>query len=201
MYLRILSFLSFFKSRLSRQIALWVFASILAIEGIILVPSYFRRENELLSQLEQLSRATVDSLEFLLQQDISDRTFFQEEVKNITKDSQVVLGLSIYQASGQLIYTLGEPPEISLQQLKSARIVHNHNFDDQRYDIAWTERHLGGDYILIVRHDASTVQPELYAFIARVAVLVIIISAFVTSVTMFFLGVTVIAPILRLRDD
>jgi hypothetical protein len=97
MYLRILSFLSFFKSRLSRQIALWVFASILVIEGIILVPSYFRRENELLSQLEQLSRATVDSLEFLLQQDISDRTFLQEEVKNITKDSQVVLGLSIYQ--------------------------------------------------------------------------------------------------------
>ena len=201
MYLRILSFLSFFKSRLSRQIALWVFASILAIEGIILVPSYFRRENELLSQLEQLSRATVDSLEFLLQQDISDRTFLQEEVKNITKDSQVVLGVSIYQANGELIYTLGEPPEIRLQQLKKARIVHNHNFDGKRYDIAWTERHFGGDYILIVRHDASTVQPELYAFIARVAVLVIIISAFVTSVTMFFLGVTVIAPILRLRDD
>ncbi|MGB7892618.1 MAG: adenylate/guanylate cyclase domain-containing protein, partial [Microcoleus sp.] len=130
---RILSFLKFFQSRLSRQIALWVFASILVIEGIILVPSYFRRENELLSQLEQVSRATVDSLEFLLQQDISDRTFLQEEVKNITKDSQVVLGLSIYQANGELIYTLGEPPEISLEQLKKARIVHSHNFDGKRY--------------------------------------------------------------------
>ncbi len=180
---------------------MWVFASILVIEGIILVPSYFRRENELLSQLEQLSRTTVDSLEFLLQQDISDRTFLQEEVKNITKDSQVVLGLSIYQANGELIYTLGEPPEISLKQLKRDRIVHSHNFDGKRYDIAWTERHFGGDYILIVRHDASTVQPELYAFIGRIAVLVIIISAFVTSVTMFFLGVTVISPLLRLRDD
>ncbi|MEG5137916.1 MULTISPECIES: adenylate/guanylate cyclase domain-containing protein [unclassified Microcoleus] len=198
---RLLSFLDFFKSRLSRQIALWVFASILVIEGIILVPSYFRRENELLTQLEQLSRPTVDSLEFLLAQDVSDRTFLQEEVKNITKDSQVVLGVSIYQANGQLIYTLGEPPEISLEQLKIARIVHKQNFDRNRYDVAWTERHLGGDYILIVRHDASTVQPELYAFIGRIAVLVIIISAFVTSVTMLFLGVTVIAPILRLRDD
>ena len=180
---------------------MWVFASILVIEGIILVPSYFRREKELLSQLEQVSRATVDSLEVLLKQDIYDRTVLEEQVKNITKDSQVVLGVSIYQANGQLIYALGEPSEISLEQLKTARIIHKQSFDGKRYDIAWTERHLGGDYILIVRHDASTVQPELYAFIGRIAILVIIISAFVTSVTMLFLGVTVIAPILRLRDD
>ena len=198
---RILSFLGFFKSRLSRQIALWVFASILVIEGIILVPSYFRREKELLSQLEQVSRATVDSLEVLLKQDIYDRTVLEKQVKNITKDSQVVLGVSIYKANGQLISTLGEQSEISLEQLKTARIIHQQSFDGKRYDIAWTERHLGGDYILIVRHDASTVQPELYAFIGRIAILVIIISAFVTSVTMLFLGVTVIAPILSLRDD
>ncbi len=180
---------------------MWVFASILVIEGIILVPSYFRRENELLNQLEQVSRATVEALEVLLKQDIYDRTVFEEEVKNITKDSQVVLGLSIYQFDGQLISKLGEAPEIDLDELKIARIVRQKNFDGKRYDIAWTERHLGGDYTLIVRHDASTVQPELYAFIGRIAILVIIISAFVTSVTMLFLGVTVIAPILRLRDD
>ena len=41
MLARILSFLDFFKSRLSRQIALWIFASILVIEGIILVPLLF----------------------------------------------------------------------------------------------------------------------------------------------------------------
>ncbi|WP_293354287.1 MULTISPECIES: adenylate/guanylate cyclase domain-containing protein [unclassified Microcoleus] len=201
MSVHILSFLEFFKSRLSRQIALWVFASILVIEGIILVPSYFRRENELLNQLEQVSHATVEALEVLLKQDIYDRTVFEEEVKNITKDSQVVLGLSIYQFDDQLIYQLGEAPKIDLDELKLARIIRQKTFDSKRYDIAWTERHLGGDYTLIVRHDASTVQPELYAFIGRIAILVIIISAFVTSVTMLFLGVTVIAPILRLRDD
>lgn len=201
MSLRIFSFLGFFKSRLSRQIALWVFASILVIEAIILVPSYFRREDELLMQLEQVSRATVDSLIFLLKQDMSDRNVLQAKIKNITKDSTVILGLSIYQADDGLIYTVGEPPEISLEELKNDGIVRKKNLDDQRYDIAWSERHLGGDYILIVRHDASLIQPELYAFIGRIAILVIIISAFVTSVTMLFLGGTVIAPILRLRDD
>jgi adenylate cyclase len=198
---RILSFLGFFKSRLSRQIALWVFASILVIEGIILVPSYFRRENELLMQLEQVSRATVDSLIFLVKQDMSDTNVLPDKIKNITKDSTVILGLSIYKADDRLIYTVGEPPEISLEELRNNRIVRKHNLDGRRYDIAWTERHLGGDYILIVRHDASLIQPELYAFIGRIFILVIIISAFVTSVTMLFLGATVIAPILRLRDD
>lgn len=201
MSLRIFSFLGFFKSRLSRQIALWVFASILVIEAIILVPSYFRREDELLMQLEQVSRATVDSLIFLIKQDLSDRNVLSAKIKNITKDSTVILGLSIYQTDDGLIYTVGEPPEISLEELKNDRIVRKHNLDGQRYDIAWSERHLGGDYILIVRHDASLIQPELYAFIGRIAILVIIISAFVTSVTMLFLGGTVIAPILRLRDD
>jgi class 3 adenylate cyclase len=201
MRFRILSFLGFFKSRLSRQIALWVFASILVIEGIILVPSYFRRENELLMQLEQVSRATVDSLIFLIKQDMSDHDVLPEKIKNITKDSTVILGLSIYKADDRLIYTVGESPEISLEELKNNRIVRKHNLDGKRYDIAWTERHLGGDYILIVRHDASLIQPELYAFIGRIAILVIIISGFVTCVTMLFLGGTVIAPILRLRDD
>ena len=44
--------LSLAKSRLSRRIAFWIFISIVAIEAIILVPSYFRREQELLDRAE-----------------------------------------------------------------------------------------------------------------------------------------------------
>jgi len=200
MSLRILSFLGFFKSRLSRQIALWVFASILVIEAIILVPSYFRREDELLMQLEQVSRATVDSLVFLLKQDISDRTLLDTKVKNAIKRSTTILGLSIY-LHGELIYTFGEPPEISLYQVKKERMLRKHDLDSKRYDVAFSDAYLGENCILIVRHDASSVQPKLYAFIWHIAILVVIITVFVTSVTMLFLGGTVIAPILRLRDD
>lgn len=196
-----LSFLGFFKSRLSRQIALWVFASILVIEAIILVPSYFRREDELLMQLEQVSRATIDSLVFLLKQDISDSLFLENQVKTAIKQSKIILGLSIYMTNGQLIYTFGEAPEINLKNTRNQRILRKHSLDWKRYDVAWTNEYLGGNYTLIVRHDASSVQPELYAFILRISILVLIITAFVTTVTMLFLGGTVIAPILRLRDD
>ncbi|MGL5059504.1 MAG: adenylate/guanylate cyclase domain-containing protein [Microcoleus sp.] len=195
------SFLSFLKARLSRQIALWVFVSILIIEGIILVPSYFRRETELLRQLEEISAATIDSLVFLLKKDLSDRALLQIEIQNITKDSPVVLGLSIYQADGKLIHTFGETPELNLQIVKNAHIFRQRSLDGNCYDVAWTNRHLGGDYILIVRHDASSVKRELLAFTWRIAGLVAIISAFVCLVTMLVLGATVIRPILRLRDD
>jgi adenylate cyclase len=201
MWLRSLAFLSFLKARLSRQIALWVFGSILVIEGIILVPSYFRHETELLTQLEEVSSATIDSLVFLLKQDMSDRNLFQTRIKNITKNSPVVLGLSIYQAEGELMLAFGEVPELNLQIVKDANIFRQRSLDGSRYDVAWTNRHLGGKYILIVRHDASSVKRELHAFTWRIAGLVAIIAAFVCLVTMLVLGATVIAPILRLRDD
>lgn len=201
MWFRSLAFLSFLKARLSRQIALWVFGSILVIEGIILVPSYFRHETELLTQLEEVSAATVDSLVFLLKQDMSDRNLFQIRIKKIIKDSPVVLGLSIYKNDGELKHTFGEVPELNLQIVKDAHIFRQRSLDGSRYDVAWTNRYLGGSYILIVRHDASSVKRELHAFTWRIAGLVAIIAAFVCLVTMLVLGATVIAPILRLRDD
>ncbi len=193
--------MSFLKARLSRQIALWVFGSILVIEGIILVPSYFRYEKELLTQLEKVSGATVDSLVFLLKQDMSDRNLFQTRIQKAVENSPVVLGLSIYKSDGELKHTFGETPELNLQIVKDAHIFRKRSLDGSHYDVAWTNRYLGGNYVLIVRHDASSVTRELHAFTWRIAGLVAIISAFVCLVTMLVLGATVIAPILRLRDD
>jgi sigma-B regulation protein RsbU (phosphoserine phosphatase) len=45
------------------------------------------------------------------------------------------------------------------------------------------------------------VRSEIYAFVLRIAGLVLIISVFVTLTTLIFLGSTVITPILRLRQD
>ncbi|NER07870.1 MAG: adenylate/guanylate cyclase domain-containing protein [Okeania sp. SIO3C4] len=74
-------------------------------------------------------------------------------------------------------------------------------FRCKRYDVALSANYLGINYTLIARHDTSNIQPKLYAFIGRIALLVIVISLFVTLVTMLVLGVCLISPILRLRDD
>ena len=47
------------KARLSRKITVTVFLGIIAIETVILVPSVYRREQELLNALEALASAKV----------------------------------------------------------------------------------------------------------------------------------------------
>ncbi|MGK7922646.1 MAG: adenylate/guanylate cyclase domain-containing protein [Trichodesmium sp.] len=189
-----------FRARLSRQIVFWIFASIVVIETIILIPSYQRLENELLRQLEEVSGAIFNSIVSLTQTSTMSDGKFQAKVKALTQDS-VILGVAIYDAQGKLIETIGEAPEIDFAEIANKNILRVRSRDGNRYDVAFSADYLGINYSLIARHDASKIQPELYAFIIRIAVLVIIISAFVTLVTMLVLGVTLISPILRLKDD
>ncbi|NES08120.1 MAG: hypothetical protein F6K22_38310 [Okeania sp. SIO2F4] len=188
------------RARLSRQIVLWIFASIVVIETLILIPSYKRREEELLHQLEDVSGAIFNSIVRLTETSMTSDSTFQMKVKTLTEDS-VILGVTIYDSQGELIETIGEAPEIDFSDLGDKDILRVRSQDGKRYDVALSANYLGINYTLIARHDASKIQPELYAFIGRITLLVILISAFVTLVTMAVLGVKLIHPILKLRDD
>lgn len=192
--------LQLFNARLSRYIVTWVFTSIVVIELAILVPSYVRREDELLSKLENVSDEVFASLVYKIQQG-ADASEILSITANKLKPGSVILGGAIYQANGKLVGTFGEKPYISATNLGKAKVFRFRSADRKRYDVAWSAQMLAGKYILIVRHNSSSVQTELYAFSIRVAGLVLIISIFVTLTTMLTLGVTVIRPILLLRDD
>ncbi|MEM1172074.1 MAG: adenylate/guanylate cyclase domain-containing protein [Cyanobacteria bacterium P01_H01_bin.35] len=188
------------RARLSRKIVLWIFASIVVIETLILIPSYYRREEELLHQLEDVSGAIFNSIVLLTETSMTSDGIFQMKVKTLTEDS-VILGVTIYDSQGELIETIGEAPEIDFSDLGDKDTLRVRSQDGKRYDVALSADYLGINYTLIARHDASKIQRELYAYIGRITVLVIVISVFVTVVTMEVLGVTLINPILKLRDD
>ncbi|MEQ8536918.1 MAG: adenylate/guanylate cyclase domain-containing protein [Coleofasciculus sp. D1-CHI-01] len=195
-----LNLLRLFQSRLSQQITLWVFISLIFIESLILIPSYYRRKHELLGQLEDVSGEVVESVVRLTQQNMSPIVFGEEVVK-LTRGSQVILGVAIYQENGQPMGIFGESPTLSFQDIQQSDLPHVRKLQGQRYDVAWSAEKLGKPYIIIIRHDASSIQPQLYAFILRIAGLVLLISLFVTGTTMLVLGKTVIVPILKLRQD
>ena len=44
-----------FQARLSQKIVFWIFLSLVGIEAVILIPSVWRREQELLGQLTEVS--------------------------------------------------------------------------------------------------------------------------------------------------
>lgn len=201
MTLRISSALKLLRSRLSRRIAGFIFMSLVAIEIVLLVPSYLRRESELLDQIEDVSEAMVKTTVRLAQEGMYDETKLIHRIKNLT-DESLIVGGAIYRLDGQLLANFGEDPQLQFADLKNIKVWEcDRLWLGDRYEVAWSGYQFGVNYIFIIRHDSSSVKPALYAYAGRIAGLVLIISIVVTSSTMFVLGTIAIVPILRLRND
>ncbi|MBF2035013.1 MAG: PAS domain S-box protein [Leptolyngbyaceae cyanobacterium T60_A2020_046] len=187
------------RSRLSRRIVFGIFLSIVVIEVIILVPSVMRRERELLIYLKSLSAAHATGL--LQDQPVEEL----EETALLTQLATLhnhhrVLGGTLYREDGTRVGSFGEVPTLTATAIAAGR-RDRYNRITQRYDALWEMSPLEGRYWFVVRHDAAWVGREFYAFIGRIAGLVIIISVFVTAATMVLLERVVISPVLALRRD
>ena len=188
----------FLDARLSQRIAYWVFLSIVVIEAVILVPSVLRRERELLGYLRSLSTAqALGRLDAAILADLQDEMLV-DYLQGI-QTNEVILGGAIYDLDGTQVGGFGERPQLTLDQ--SQRGQGQYYRRQQRYDAAWEMPPLRDRYVLIVRHDAAGVQREFFAFIGRIAGLVVIISVFVTGATLVVLRRLVIKPIMLLRQD
>jgi serine phosphatase RsbU (regulator of sigma subunit) len=183
-------------SHLSRRIAFWIFSGIVTIESIILVPSVYRREQELLAQLREITLGKVTWI-LITYPNISDAELLTQ-LQKLQNSNSLIQGGAVYQASGQFIGTFGNLPQLSLTQLGNNRPQRQGNFYD---DIVWSGSQMKTNHTVIIRHDASSVQPELIAYIARITGLVVIISLFLTLTVWITLDPIVITPILRLRQD
>lgn len=188
----------FLNARLSQRIAYWVFLSIVVIEAVILVPSVLRRERELLGYLRSLSTAqALGRLDAAALAGLEDEMLV--DYLQGLQTNEVVLGGAIYDLNGTQVGGFGEMPQLTLgqSQLGQGQFYRR----QQRYDAAWEMPPLRDRYVLIVRHDAASVQREFFAFIGRIAGLVVIISVFVTGATLVVLRRLVIKPIMLLRQD
>ncbi len=190
------------KAKLSISVAAWVFLSIVAIEVIIFIPSYFRREQELITQIQEVSTAKVGAVLSLKN---SNRTSSQllTQLESLMNYSTIVGG-ALYDENRQLVGTFGETPQVlpvdrELPEMEILPVPRGEQID--RVDMVWASLRMDSNYTLILRQDTSHIQSELQAFGGRIAGLVLIIALFVTATTMAVLAKLVIWPILRLRDD
>ncbi len=212
---------SFWGARLPRRIVLWVFLSILVIEAIILLPSIYRRRQELLANLSSLTAARIEG-GLLATMPLPSETELLPHLQKLIANSVVkggslydasgkpigtfgespaLKGGSLYDASGKPIGTFGESPALSIQQVLATPNVAYYDGGTGRYDVVLPIQPLQDRYVLIVRQDATSVQRELLAFIGRITLLVMLISVFVTIATLIGLERILITPILRLRSD
>ncbi|MBX2865204.1 MAG: response regulator [Leptolyngbyaceae cyanobacterium MAG.088] len=191
--------LSPFKARLSRHIALWVFSSIVLIEALIVIPSWQKKERDLLQQLEETGLVSIYSWASINNASSEKQTLpgFQEHLAL----APLIKGAILYDLNGQILNQVGETPALAFNQSESNSLRHQRSVDGQRYDVAWPADSLGDEYVVIARLDASNIQPEVIDYFWRMVFFVLVICCFVTVATMLALGPAVIQPILRLRDD
>ena len=197
-----MSFKDFFRfpaSRLSRRIALWVFFCVILIETLIFIPSYHKREKDLLSQLKDISVARVAMLMEIVGTDASDDELF-EQIKKL-QNGMLVVGGALFTSDGRKIGEFGEMPELMISNVVPAGMTFLLSKDGSRYDIAFSPVELQRDYRLILRHDSTSISEGLLAYFLRIAGLVVIISLVVTVGTWLTLRWIVVNPILNLRQD
>jgi signal transduction histidine kinase len=193
-----------FRARLSQKIVTTIFLSIVAIETIILIPSVYQREQELLDRLEEVSSSKVTGL--LLADPELNRN--QDQLLSLLlslpklPDSNI-MGGAVYDLQGRLITHFGEPPALQWPEIQrfNSRKAHKLDRYTYRYDAEWDLSNYLSYETIVLRHDARWVRTEYLWYIARIAGLVLIISIVVTASTIIALDRLLIAPILALRQD
>lgn len=192
-------FLKLLNARLSRKIAIWVFLSLLIIEIAILIPSVYRYQQELLRQLPTMSASKIAWM--VETYPYSSNTELLKQLSHLHHLNPDILGGAVYQPTGELMGKFGESPTLTFSQAIEGKKLYLRQPKGDRYDVAGNTVLSKHKYIMIIRHDASDIQTQVYAYILRIAGLVLIISVFVTSATLFVLGKNVILPIIKLRLD
>jgi serine phosphatase RsbU (regulator of sigma subunit) len=154
---------------------------------------------ELLSHLKDVSTGKVLLIMQMVPPGASDKELF-EQIKMLQKH-RVIRGGALYTAGGNTVGHFGERPDLSVSKIDDTKLNYIKSQNGARYDLACTPDQLKRDYTLILRHDASSIQQELKAFILRITGLVVIISVFVTAGAWIALVPIVVRPILSLRGD
>ena len=184
--------------RLCWKIAFAVFTLILAVESVILVPSYQRFEQNRLRQIADgaiiATEPTLAASGYGTHRELLSRGV----AKSIGQYG--ILGVLVARGDSEILAapgaTTGLQPQLDQAQPMGEGARRS---DDGAYlDVAW----LSADGLKIaVRVDARRVAGEARAFALRIAGLVAIIVLVVTAGTMLVLHRLVLRPVLRLRES
>jgi len=179
------------RCRLCWKVTLAVFASILVIEGAILIPSYINYERDQLASVAMAARQSLDAA-------IGDGLAASDGTAIMQRLAETqIAGYRI--ETDERVLSGGEPipPDVSVSgTLRQRRAEGNRDRMLTRWDID----HDGTAATVIASLDTSHIGPALKRFVLRISGLVLLIAGFVTVVTMVVPQRMVLGPLLRLNQ-
>lgn len=176
--------------RLCWMVTAAVFAGIVAIEALILVPSMFNYERDLLASMEQAAEESVRS-------SLAGRSEFPETVFERLVTHTSITGIAI---NGEHQWQFGEKPPETVGNDQSLRARRGQAVPE-RLALAWPAETMETPGSVRVLVNTASVDAELSAFLLRILGLVMVIALFVTVVTMAVFGRLVLSRVLQLRTQ
>ncbi|MGQ0523578.1 MAG: putative bifunctional diguanylate cyclase/phosphodiesterase [Betaproteobacteria bacterium] len=178
-----------------------VFVLILVIESLILIPStlgFYRDERRRMEEkviTTAVTALTVEN-ESMLPENL------QRRASAVVRDFPIT-GLRVFDRYGSTLARAGEADfhDFKADTVLQGRhqILRRHTLTSWHYDIASRQVINGTPLVLMARTDGFSLYSSVLAFVLRIAGLVALIVAVVTTGTMFVLHRSVLNPVLRLR--
>ncbi len=195
----------YLRCRVCWQLAIAVFLSIVAIEGAILIPSVRSFERDLLLRLEESS---LNALAAVVEVHGSEATSADlERFEAPLARATPIRGGVLLGSDGQPIAVFGERPNLNgdvapTSESRLGRFItgRSRTENGSRYDVQWPRAYTGLTGDVVMRLDASSIDGELISFIVRIALLVLMISVFVSGGAMVVLGRSILTPMLQVRN-
>lgn len=188
------------KSRISWRITLAVFLTIMTVQASLLALTLKGYEEDQLYSLKENIRTSIIPLLDYKQSDFLKAPLHADQEQRLIANT-LIHGLTTYALDFNLIRVSGEPGIISLTSEDDLTKSHRSS-DGQNYEAVFRPNDLNGrPYYMVARLDSGKVAADVQKYVRQNILIMLLLSAFVTTVLMIALGKWLLEPILFLRDN
>lgn len=186
------------KSKLSWRIATVVFLTILIVQIAVLILTVQQQEAKVLNEIREVGRSAIapvlETPPGVLQSPLS------KEKANRLISSTIVNGITVYSPDLYLLGSYGEPVTIMIRNQDSLSQNYR-SADGGSYEVVYRPDDLRKSFIIVARLNSEKVRNVIVSYAQLSVMIMLLLSALVTTVLMITLGHWLLEPILFLRNN
>ena len=186
--------------RLCWKVTIAVFFAILCIEAAILFFSVDNFKRDRLLEIEREATVVVRNIIRSTEIDGKLSANFSAISQKLSQDS-VLVGASIHDPQGVRLFDFGDGKDFKSDIIAILSSSRRFSGKGQRMDFVLSPERLRAPYFVVARLNSSEIAGDVKAFIWRITGLVLLISVFVTLVTILVLEKLVLSPIRNLATS
>lgn len=178
--------------RLARRLFFVVVMAIVAIELVIIFPSYANFKTARFNDLDKLANIVVRAT---LHSQFHAGKQLEHQLDNVLQTDPRISGIAIFNTQGQMIASEGE-------KIKPAGIIKSRLLDSgRRYEVYLSGEAIDADFNYIVRLDSSRISHDLTNYVLRISGLVLIICVTAGLIVFLYLAFNLTHPLHSIRQS